>query len=123
MKKILIIEDDSFIAKAYQIKLERLGYEVWLASDGKEGLEILEQRLPDLILLDLVMPKMDGFAFLEKIKADPKLKQIPVIVSSNLGQSEDMTRAKSLGANDYIVKTNMSLAELVKKVERFISSE
>jgi len=117
MKKILIAEDDSFLASAYKLKLEKMGFAIEVAGDGEEVLEILRQQgLPDLILLDLVMPKKDGFAALEEIKKNPNWKNIPVVVASNLGQKEDVDRAASLGAAGYIIKTSVSISDLVKKV-------
>lgn len=115
--KILIAEDDKFLAKAYKMKLVKQGHEVQVEGDGKLALAAAAEFKPDVILLDLIMPNMDGFTFLETIKADEELKGIPVIVASNLGQEEDLKKAKSLGAADYIIKSNMSLEDLIEKVE------
>ena len=116
MKKILIAEDDKFLANAYRVKLEKSGFELRLASDGEEVLDILRDFTPDLILLDLVMPKKDGFTVLAEIRADPKWQQTPVLVASNLGQKEDLERATKLGATDYIIKSDLSMASLVEKI-------
>ncbi|HBC72549.1 MAG: Response regulator receiver protein [Candidatus Amesbacteria bacterium GW2011_GWB1_47_19] len=121
MKRILLVEDDKFLLGALKAKFSGPDYEVRTAPNGEEGMKVLREFAPDVILLDLVMPKMDGFAMLEMIKGDTKLKNIPVVVSSNLGQSEDVSRAKALGASDYIIKTNMSLADLKKRVDHFIT--
>lgn len=114
--KILIAEDDKFLLNAYRVKFTKAGFDIQIATDGEEALVILKTFRPDVILLDLVMPKKDGFAVLQTVKADPALKNIPVIVASNLGQKEDIERAKSLGAIDYIIKSDILLDNLVKKV-------
>ena len=92
MKKILVAEDDKFLDNAYRVKLTKAGFEVKIVRDGKEALEVLKTFLPDIIILDLVMPIKDGFATLEELKQDPRLKNIPVMVASNLGQKEDEER-------------------------------
>lgn len=120
MANILIAEDDKFILSAYRVKLSKEGFELKLARDGEEALDILKDYTPDLILLDLIMPKKDGFAVLQKIKADDKLKKIPVIVASNLGQKEDIEKAQKLGADDYVIKSDLSLDTVVEKVNSLI---
>jgi DNA-binding response OmpR family regulator len=105
--KILIAEDDKFLLNAYRVKFSKAGFEIKIVSDGEEALEALKTFVPDAMLLDLVMPKKDGFAVLEAVKADANLKKIPVIVASNLGQKEDIERAQKLGANDYIIKSDI----------------
>jgi two-component system phosphate regulon response regulator PhoB/two-component system alkaline phosphatase synthesis response regulator PhoP len=122
MKKILIVEDDNFLSNAYRVKLTKAGYKIVLASDGQQAINTLESFIPDLILLDLVMPRMDGFAVLEKLKANELSAKIPVIVTSNLGQKEDIDRAINLGANSYVVKSDLSLDDLVKKIKAAIGS-
>lgn len=122
MGKIIVAEDDKFLSKAYHLKLGKTSHEVKYASDGDEVIELLKTFIPDLILLDLIMPKKDGFHVLEYIKNSETLKHIPVIVTSNLGQKEDITRALSLGAKDYIIKTDVSLEEIVKKIESFVKT-
>jgi CheY-like chemotaxis protein len=117
VKKILIAEDDKFLANAYRLKLTKAGYEVVVAVDGKEALGTLAGFEPDLILLDLVMPKMDGFAVLEQLRKNPAWANIPIIVASNLGQMEDIERAKKLGATDYVLKSDMSMAKFVDKIK------
>lgn len=118
MPKILVVEDDRFLISAYRAKLEKSGYEVQTASDGDEALAILKTFTPEAILLDLVMPKRDGFSTLEEIKKDPRISNIPIIVTSNLGQKEDIDKAMALGANDYIIKSDLSIEELVTKVQK-----
>lgn len=113
--KILIVEDDAFLRMAYLAKL-KTEFTVEIATDGIEAMEVLEKFTPDMILLDLVMPRKDGFSTLEDIKKDDKLKKIPVIVASNLGQQEEIARVKALGAEDFIIKSNLSLADLITKI-------
>lgn len=119
-KKILIAEDDKFLSNAYRVKLTKAGFEVKVVGDGQEALDSLQAFIPDLILLDLVMPIKDGFATLEAIKADEKLKTIPVIVASNLGQKEDCDKAFRLGAKDFVVKSDLSLDTLIQKIHSLI---
>jgi len=119
MKKILVIEDDTFLRNAYRVKLTKSGYTVLLASDGKEGAEMVKSEKPDLILLDLVMPVVDGFTFLEDAKKSGGLP-CPVIVASNLGQKEDIDKATMLGAKDFIVKSDISMDALLEKVQRVV---
>lgn len=118
MKNILVAEDDRFLANAYRVKLTKAGFNVTIASDGAETVELLRKSMPDVLILDLVMPKKDGFTVLAEVKKDPVLSKVPVIVASNLGQKEDIDKAKSLGANDYIVKTDMSLNDIIEKIKK-----
>jgi two-component system phosphate regulon response regulator PhoB/two-component system alkaline phosphatase synthesis response regulator PhoP len=118
MKNILVAEDDRFLANAYRVKLTKAGFNVTIASDGAETVELLRKSIPDVLILDLVMPKKDGFTVLAEVKKDPVLSKVPVIVASNLGQKEDIDKAKSLGANDYIVKTDMSLNDIIEKIKK-----
>ncbi|MBI3485520.1 response regulator [Candidatus Daviesbacteria bacterium] len=121
MSKILVAEDDKFLANAYRIKLTKAGFEVMMVGDGEEALAALNKFIPDLILLDLVMPKKDGFAALQEIKKDERLKNIPVIIASNLGQKEDIEKGLKLGAIDFIIKSDLSMDELVKKINKAIT--
>lgn len=117
-KKILVAEDDKFLAQAYRVKLTKAGFQIEIAINGEETLKILKTFQPDLILLDLVMPIMDGFTVLEELI---RLKnKTPVIVASNLGQEEDIKKAKALNVRDYIIKSNLSLDDLVKKINSVI---
>jgi DNA-binding response OmpR family regulator len=119
--KILIVEDDKFLIKAYNIKFTRAGFDVITATDGAEGLELAKNELPKLILLDLMLPKIDGFEFLKRIATDEKLKSIPVVVLSNLGQQADKDRALSLGAREYLIKADFTLDEIIEKVNVYIA--
>jgi two-component system phosphate regulon response regulator PhoB/two-component system alkaline phosphatase synthesis response regulator PhoP len=120
-KKILIAEDDNFLVNAYRLKFEKSGFEVQIAFDGNQALEILNKFVPSVILLDLIMPNMDGFSVLAELKKVEKYKKIPVIITSNLGQKEDIEKAMNLGARDFFVKSDTSIAEIVAKVSSYIS--
>ncbi len=120
-KNILIVEDDQFLIKALRDKLERSGFGVHVATNGEDALRLMGEAKPDLILLDLVMPKMNGFQFLEEYKKTKGKKKARVIVLSNLGQEEDRVKAEALGAEDYFVKADMSLKQIVAEVEKYLS--
>ena len=112
-KKIVLADDEKFIAIAYKDGLTRAGYTVVVAQDGEEALVKIKAEMPDLILLDLIMPKMTGFEVLKAVKANPTLQNIPVMILSNLSQTTDATEAKQLGADEFLVKSNHSLKELI----------
>ncbi|MDP2637958.1 MAG: response regulator [Candidatus Levybacteria bacterium] len=116
--KILIIEDDNFFQKFYSTKLKEHEVEVEIASDGEEGILKMKSIRPDLVLLDLIMPKMDGFAVLVKRSQDEELKKIPVIVFSTLGQEKDIDSAQKLGANGYINKGFFDFNNMVEKINQ-----
>lgn len=119
--KILIAEDDQFLANAYRVKFEKSDFEVKLVFDGEEAIEAVSEFHPDIILLDLVMPKKDGFTTLKELKANSASKNIPVIVTTNLSQAEDIKKVKDLGALDYLVKSDISLGEIVEKIKGYLS--
>lgn len=119
--KILIAEDDVFLRKVYVTKLNKEGFDVSAASDGEEAMVKLREVKPDLALIDLVMPVMTGFEVLEHMAADKELRSIPVIVVSNLGQASDIKRAEALGAKDYLIKSNSSIAATVEKIRSVLS--
>jgi DNA-binding response OmpR family regulator len=121
-QKILLVEDDGFLASIYAQKLELEGFDVTLATNGEDGLKLAVKDPPALILLDLLMPKMDGFEVLEKLKADDTLKSIPVLVLTNLGQREDVERCMRLGAIGYIIKAHSLPNETVKRVKEILNA-
>lgn len=119
-KFILVSEDDKFYANIYKAKLAKEGYEVAVAPDGQTTLDMARARKPDLLLLDLIMPNKDGFETLKEIREDPNLRDLKVIVLTNLGQEEDIKRVKELGVIDYLVKTNISIHTVVDKIKENI---
>jgi len=121
MPHILIAEDDQFLASAYKLKFEKENIEVTLAQDGQEALDLIQQNIPELILLDLVMPIKDGFAVLSDLKDSEQYKNIPIIIASNLGQDEEIQKGLAMGATDYIVKSNTSLEEIIQKVHQVLA--
>ncbi len=120
MKKILIIEDEVKIAKAYSDHLERNGFAVEVAHNGKEGLILATISLPDLILLDIVMPVLDGITMLKQLKLDKRLRQIPVIVLTNLNTSDSVAGAMISGVTAYLVKSDQSMQDLDFKIKEVI---
>jgi len=117
---ILIVEDDIFLADLYRAKFEMEGFDVYLAHDGEKGLEAAQKKLPDAILLDLVLPKLDGFSVLDGLKKDKKLKDIPVILLTNLSQKADVDKGIEKGADDYLIKAHFMPSEVVGKIKNLI---
>ncbi len=118
--QVLIVEDDEFLAKMMARMLEAEGIACALASTGKEGLRRARQTKPRLIILDVILPDLDGFALLSKLKSDPATRHTPILIVSNLGQEEDVQQGLSLGAKDYIVKSDLSLDAVVAKVKKYL---
>ena len=121
MEKILLIEDEELIIRLLSKKLAAIGYDVSLAMDGREGLEKIKQIVPDLVLLDIVMPRMGGFEVMAEMKKDEKIAGIPVIIISNSGQPLELERAKDLGAVDWLVKTEFDPKEVAEKIQKYIN--
>ncbi|PIS38812.1 MAG: response regulator [Candidatus Nealsonbacteria bacterium CG08_land_8_20_14_0_20_43_11] len=119
-KKILIIEDETIMLNLLRRKLLGDGYEVYSAGDGEEGLEKMKEVKPDLVLLDIVMPKLSGIEVLERLQTEKEIKDIPIIVISNSGQPVEIDKAKKLGAKDWLVKTEFDPREVREKVEKQI---
>ncbi len=122
MKKILFIEDESALQKTFGEFLNQEGYEVISALDGEMGLELAQTKEPDLILLDLVLPKINGFDVLKKIKEDPEIKDIPVIVLTNLEGIGDVEKAIELGAKTYLVKAQHGPEEVLEKIKKVLEN-
>jgi len=116
-KKILIIEDDKFLLKVIKKKLLKENYTVVEALDGEQGIKGIKKEKPDLVLLDLILPEMDGFEVLTKMKADPKTAKIPVIVLSNLGEEQQVKKGLKMGANDYLIKAHFTPGEIIERIE------
>ena len=120
MKKILIIEDDPFLSEMYAAKFIENNFEIELASDGKLGLTKIEEFRPDLVLLDIVLPKMDGFEVLKKIKEKEELREIPIVLLTNLGQKNEVEKGLALGAQEYIIKAHFTPTAVVTKVKEIL---
>jgi len=118
MKKILFIEDESALQKTFKDLLEKEGYEMLSAFDGQSGLKLAKEKKPDLILLDLILPKLHGFEVLKKLKEDQETKGIPIIVLTNLEKIEDVDKALELGATTYLVKALYNLEEVLEKIKK-----
>ena len=117
VKTILIIEDDKFLRELIVRKLKDEKYQIVEASDGEEGLEKVKKNPPDLVLLDLILPGIDGFEVLSRIKEEHALSSIPVIILSNLGQREEVERGLKLGAVDYLIKAYFTPREIIDKIK------
>ena len=121
MKKILIVEDESDTMRVLFDKLKQKEVEIIEAKNGAEGLEIALKTKPDLILLDIVMPIMDGLTMLKKIKTDPAVKNIPVIILTNYGDAEKIAEAIEIGACGYLIKVDLKIDDLMEKVNEALS--
>lgn len=119
MKKLLIAEDERAIARALKLKLNKSGFEVELANNGEEALTMLKDKKFDLLLLDIMMPKVDGFSVMEEMKK--RKDKTPIIVLSNLSQEDDAKRAEELGAVDFVIKSNTPLTEIIAKINKFLN--
>jgi len=120
MRKILIIEDDNFLQGLEAGKLKKENYDIITASTGEEAMKKINEPAIDLILLDLVLPKFDGFEILQKIRETDATKKIPVIVFSNLSEDKDIKKAEKLGANDFMIKSNFTLDELIEHINKIL---
>lgn len=119
-KLVLLVEDDVFLAGIYQKKFEVEGFRVSLAENGERGLADAKKKRPDIILLDILLPKLDGFAVLKALKQDKQLKDIPVILLTNLGQKDDVEKGVEMGAADYLIKIHFKPSEVVAKVRKVL---
>jgi len=121
--KILLVEDDTFLAGMYVSKLGFENFEIGLANDGQMGLKLAKKDLPDLILLDILLPKLDGFEVLKKLKKDEATKNIPVILLTNLGQKDDVENGLALGAADYLIKAHFLPQEVIQKIKDALAAK
>lgn len=117
---VLLVEDDVFLSGIYQKKFEMEGFKVTTADNGEKALVEAKKKKPNIILLDILLPKLDGFAVLEKLKADPETKPIPVILLTNLGQKDDVEKGLEAGAADYLIKAHFKPSEVVDKVRKVL---
>lgn len=122
-KRILIIEDEEYLSDMYQMKFEHEGYEVKVAVDGESGIEIAKTMRPDLVLLDIVLPKMNGFQVMRALREHPKTRKLKVYYLSNLGQDEEIEQGMKEGADGFLIKTDVTPAQLVDCVERIFAGE
>lgn len=123
MKKILLVEDEQFLSEMYQMKLESEGYDVFFAANGKDGLEIAIKEKPDLVLLDLLMPIMDGYEMLTELRKNKETKNLKVCILSNLGQLSEINRSKEIGIEGFLIKANLTPSQLVENVEKLLRGE
>lgn len=123
MAKILIVEDEETLLRILERKLSNEGYDTDIARDGEEALGRMKSEVPDLILLDIVMPKLDGFAVMRAMQEDKRLKDVPIIIISNSGQPVEIEEAKKLGAQDYLVKADFDIEEVMEKVRGQLKEE
>lgn len=119
-KTVLLVEDDEFLSELYATKLSLEGFSVITAADGKKGLKLALEKRPDLVLLDIILPKLDGFEVLKSLGADPAGKAIPVILLTNLSQKDEVKRGLELGARDYLIKAHFMPSEVVKKIKAIV---
>lgn len=120
MRTILLVEDDSFLIEVYSTKLKEVGYLVQIAQDGEEALRKIRETDFDLILLDIVLPTINGWEILRDIKRDPRLKELRVVVLSNLGEKEEIEKGLKAGAERYLVKAHYTPTEVVKEIKEIL---
>lgn len=120
--KVLLIEDDPLLIDIYSTKLKESGFEVEVAEDGEKGLKILEQSIPDLVLLDIVLPKQNGWEVLSAIRSNEKLKGLKVVLLSNLGQKEEIEKGLSLGADRYLIKAHFTPTQVVQEIQKLLQA-
>jgi DNA-binding response OmpR family regulator len=121
--KILIIEDDRYISKMYQLKLSLDGFDVQVAENGRIGVEKVKEFNPDIILTDILMPELDGFEVIKKVKAEEESKSTPILIMSNLGQEDHIKKGMELGALGYIVKSQYTPSKVVDKIKEVLAGK
>lgn len=114
---VLLVEDDAFLANIYKTKFEMEGFKIYVSENGEDGLEDIQKKKPDIVLLDILLPKMDGFEVLKSLKENEATKNIPVVLLTNLGQKDDVQKGLELGAVDYLIKAHFKPSETVDKVK------
>jgi len=120
-KKILLVEDEPLLGNLLRQRFEREQFQIVLARDGEEALKALRETHPDLMLLDIILPKVSGFELMEMMQNDPQIAKPPIIIISNLGQDTDITKGESLGAVQYFIKAKVSIEDIVNKVKNFFT--
>ncbi len=119
-KRVLLVEDDIFIAEIYALSLQKTGFKVIVAEDGEKGVQMAKENHPDLILLDLLLPKLSGLEVLKILKNDPELKDIPVVIITNFSDSESTKKSFEMGALDYLVKVNIDPNDIVQRAKEIL---
>lgn len=117
-KKILLVEDDAMISSMYKTKFEAEGFEVFVANNGAAGLELAKKEKPSIIMLDVILPQLDGFSVLEEIKKEKTIKNIPVFMLTNLGTDEDKKKGEKMGASDYLIKASLTPGQVSEKIKK-----
>ncbi len=120
---VLIVEDDIFLSNIYKTKFEMEGFKVSVSDNGEAGLQDVQKKKPDIVMLDILLPKMDGFVVLEHLKSDKATKDIPVILLTNLGQKDDVEKGLQLGAADYLIKAHFKPSETVSKIRAVLKQK
>ncbi len=120
--KIIIIEDDEFLSDIYKTKFELEGFKVIAINDGEKGLKAIQTKKPDIVLLDVLLPKLDGFTILQILKKDEATKDIPVVLLTNLGQKEDVQKGLEMGAVDYLIKAHFTPGEIIEKIKQALTN-
>ncbi len=120
IKKIMVIEDDRFLSSLIKARLEKDGFKVEQAFDGEEAIKLLRDEKPNLVILDLIMPKVTGFEVLQMISITPGFEKVPVVILSNLAQDSDIEKARQLGAREYFVKVKISIDDLIGKIKTLV---
>lgn len=118
--KILLVEDEKSIADMYKMKFEREGWEVVYIDNGDGVLKTVVEKKPDIVLLDIILPKADGFSVLKELKENSQTKKVPIVMLTNLGQEEDIKKGKDLGADGYLVKANLTPAQVVEEIKKIL---
>src|SRR3989344_9111032 len=121
--KILLVEDDPFLSEIYAVKFKEAGFDIFVAGEGGLGVRKAREWKPELILLDLVMPTMDGFDVLREARSDSGLSNIPIVVLSNLGEEDHVRRGMELGAADYLIKAQYTPTEVVARVKNILNGK
>lgn len=121
--KILIVEDEPDLLEMYRLYFGQAGYEIIEATDGQIGVDLIKQKNPDLILLDILLPKIDGWQILKELKENPDTKKIPIIVFSNLAQADEIQKGLKLGADDYVIKSNSTPKELLERIQNLLNNK
>ncbi|MCK5085034.1 MAG: response regulator, partial [Candidatus Pacebacteria bacterium] len=121
--RVLLVEDDDFLRKICKTKLEREGFDVSVAINGKEALKKIMEGDPQIVLLDIILPTMDGFEVLKRVKEDPSKSSIPIIMLTNLGQENEIEKGFKLGAEDYIIKAHLTVGEIIEKVKEILKKK